>query len=112
MQECFRKYPEIYGAELADEEDAEPDFGEETPESAGAAAPAAAAEKVAEPESTPAAPAAEIETPKTETKIQIEPDSKPEPAETVVKAHAAPEKTGPKWEDATTANDAIPAKKD
>ncbi|KAF7554601.1 hypothetical protein G7Z17_g2806 [Cylindrodendrum hubeiense] len=30
MQECFKKYPEIYGAELADDEDG-PDFGEEEP---------------------------------------------------------------------------------
>ncbi|KPM38037.1 Mitochondrial intermembrane space import and assembly protein 40 [Neonectria ditissima] len=33
MQECFKKYPEIYGAELADDEDGAPtpDFGDEQP---------------------------------------------------------------------------------
>ncbi|KAH6989137.1 hypothetical protein BKA56DRAFT_629043 [Ilyonectria sp. MPI-CAGE-AT-0026] len=33
MQECFKKYPEIYGAELADDEDGAPtpDFGDDEP---------------------------------------------------------------------------------
>jgi intermembrane space import and assembly protein 40 len=33
MQECFKKYPEIYGAELADDEDGPPtpEFGDEQP---------------------------------------------------------------------------------
>ncbi|KAH6889387.1 hypothetical protein B0T10DRAFT_513882 [Thelonectria olida] len=33
MQECFKKYPDIYGAELADDEDGAPtpDFGDEQP---------------------------------------------------------------------------------
>ncbi|KAF5560283.1 mitochondrial intermembrane space import assembly 40 [Fusarium phyllophilum] len=33
MQECFKKYPEIYGAELADDEEGTPtpDFGDEQP---------------------------------------------------------------------------------
>lgn len=36
MQECFKKYPEIYGAELADDEDGAPtpDFGDEQPSGA------------------------------------------------------------------------------
>lgn len=50
MQECFRKYPEIYGSELEEADAAEAEGGEE----AAAAAPAAA---VAAPE---AAEAAEI----------------------------------------------------
>lgn len=50
MQECFRKYPEIYGSELEDEEAAEAEAGE-----AGAAAPATKAA----PSEAPAAPVAE-----------------------------------------------------
>lgn len=50
MQECFRKYPEIYGSELEEADAAEAEGGEE----AASAAPAAA---VAAPE---AAEAAEI----------------------------------------------------
>lgn len=107
MQECFRKYPEIYGAELADDEDAEPDFGEDAPEPTDAAAPAV--EKVAEPESTTAAPVADDKTPEPEAKIQIETKSEPKAVEAEVKTS---EKTGPKWEDATGANDAAPVKKD
>ncbi|KAM5354147.1 hypothetical protein ACJ41O_000797 [Fusarium nematophilum] len=40
MQECFKKYPEIYGAELADDEDGAPtpDFGDEQPAQKTAAA--------------------------------------------------------------------------
>lgn len=34
MQECFRQYPDIYGAELADDD--EPDFGEDASEGAPA----------------------------------------------------------------------------
>ncbi|RGP61581.1 mitochondrial intermembrane space import and assembly protein 40 [Fusarium sporotrichioides] len=36
MQECFKKYPDIYGAELADDEDGAPtpDFGDEQPSGA------------------------------------------------------------------------------
>lgn len=49
MQECFRKYPEIYGSELEDEE-AEAEAGE-----AAAAAPATKAA----PSEAPAAPVAE-----------------------------------------------------
>lgn len=49
MQECFRKYPEIYGSELEDEE-AEAEAGE-----AAAAAPAAKAA----PAEAPAVPVAE-----------------------------------------------------
>ena len=30
MQDCFRKYPEVYGAELADEEEAERELNEES----------------------------------------------------------------------------------
>ncbi|KAL6825737.1 hypothetical protein J3E69DRAFT_334938 [Trichoderma sp. SZMC 28015] len=48
MQECFRKYPEIYGSELEEADAAEAEGGEE----AAAAAPAAA---VAAPEATEAA---------------------------------------------------------
>lgn len=54
MQECFRKYPEIYGSELEDEE-AEAEAGE-----AAAAAPATkAAPSEAAPSEAPAAPVAE-----------------------------------------------------
>ncbi|KAL6921300.1 hypothetical protein ACHAPO_008178 [Fusarium lateritium] len=40
MQECFKKYPDIYGAELADDEDGAPtpDFGDEQPSGAPATA--------------------------------------------------------------------------
>ncbi|KAL2132053.1 hypothetical protein VTI74DRAFT_4282 [Chaetomium olivicolor] len=41
MQDCFRKYPEIYGSELADDEDEEG-----APAAAAAAAPAASTEEV------------------------------------------------------------------
>lgn len=43
MQECFKKYPEIYGAELADDEDGAPtpDFGDEQPAGDAQKTPAA-----------------------------------------------------------------------
>ncbi|KAF4966241.1 hypothetical protein FSARC_6040 [Fusarium sarcochroum] len=43
MQECFKKYPEIYGAELADDEDGAPtpDFGDEQPAADAQKTPAA-----------------------------------------------------------------------
>jgi hypothetical protein len=64
MQDCFRQHPEIYGAEIADEEDAEPTFDAEAPltkEGVETSAPAVnkseQAEAVAEP-AKPVEPAA------------------------------------------------------
>ncbi|KAM0425069.1 hypothetical protein ACHAPT_009628 [Fusarium lateritium] len=54
MQECFKKYPEIYGAELADDEDGAPpttpDFGDEQPAPDAQKAPA---EPIAQSTQTP-----------------------------------------------------------
>ncbi|KAF4982205.1 hypothetical protein FZEAL_2089 [Fusarium zealandicum] len=65
MQECFKKYPEIYGAELADDEDGAPtpDFGDEQPAPAAdiQKAPAADAQKtsIKSTQATPLVPAEE-----------------------------------------------------
>ncbi|TQS33755.1 hypothetical protein Golomagni_05889 [Golovinomyces magnicellulatus] len=98
MQECFRKYPEIYGAELEGDETDEngaPVMGDEHPDPSGPAAsvdepvtPPTESKKVAEPETQPKA------------------ESAPAPAAAAApaKAETKPEPTGPKWEDATAAN--------
>lgn len=62
MQECFKKYPEIYGAELADDDE------DAAPEGDAAAAPLADA---AQESSTPAELPAESVAPKEEEEERI-----------------------------------------
>ncbi|KAF5020234.1 hypothetical protein F66182_7751 [Fusarium sp. NRRL 66182] len=74
MQECFKKYPEIYGAELADDEDGPPtpDFGDEQP---AADAEQALAQKVpAADEKTSKKLSADATTPSGDTSASAEPD--------------------------------------
>lgn len=60
MQDCFREHPDIYGAELSDDDDSSPDElpdvpGAETPRSTSPSSDAApAAAKTAAPQSSPA----------------------------------------------------------
>ncbi len=55
MQDCFRKYPEVYGSELSDDEDEQPAPAQEGAEAAAKTAEAAAQpakKEEAVPEST------------------------------------------------------------
>ncbi|WAO90685.1 Mitochondrial intermembrane space import and assembly protein 40 [Fusarium falciforme] len=66
MQECFKKYPEIYGAELADDEDGAPtpDFGDEQP---APDAQKTSAEPIAQSTQTPPPQEAQKESPKAQS---------------------------------------------
>lgn len=92
MQECFRQYPEIYGAELADDE-ADDEIGQ------------AALDAPKEEQQAPVAPTGEPEIVPPETEVAQKEQGKPanvptEPTE----AKPESESKGPKWEDATAAN--------
>ncbi|KAM0253761.1 hypothetical protein ACHAP5_000339 [Fusarium lateritium] len=58
MQECFKKYPEIYGAELADDEDGPPtpEFGDEQPAPSSQSPPAVDLKSLPEDSSASAEP--------------------------------------------------------
>ncbi|KAH6968975.1 hypothetical protein DER45DRAFT_36064 [Fusarium avenaceum] len=58
MQECFKKYPEIYGAELADDEDGPPtpEFDDEQPAPSSQSAPAVDSKSTPKDSSTSAKP--------------------------------------------------------
>lgn len=76
MQDCFRKYPDVYGAEIADEEAAEHE-----------------AEQLALDTPTPASDATAAPAPKTERKMAATPadtDDKPAAPATAPKAEASP----------------------
>ena len=97
MQECFREYPEIYAAELSDEEDGEQPAPETSAEGADKQAPA--------PEPT----VEESSDAKAETKAERESGEKPKPVlEEVKQAEPAFKEQTPipkAWEDATDANE-------
>lgn len=83
MQECFKEYPEIYGAELqddADEGDAPPQSEGETP--------------------LPDSRATQTESPSVDIK-----DKTPEKDNLPVTTQATEEPIPAKWDDATAAND-------
>lgn len=84
MQECFRKYPEIYGAELSDDELAEDSVD-------GAAQPPVPEEYQVAREDVQA-PASEESTPRENSVSSAKAVDNPIPA---------------KWEDATAANDEV-----
>lgn len=102
MQECFREYPEIYSAEIADDEEADAAAA-----NAEGAAPAAA-EKAATPASEETKPAE----PKAEPKEQKKPETKaaeqtPAAADALSLKSAtesAPAESPKKFSDATDAN--------
>lgn len=76
MQDCFRRYPDVYGAEIADEEAAEHE-----------------AEQLALDTPTPASDATAAPAPKTERKMAATPadtDDKPAAPATAPKAEASP----------------------
>lgn len=117
MQECFRQYPDIYGAELADDE--EPDFGEDASEGAPAEKTVGqdqpteknTAEKTLEvatkaPESDKSEEQAKPVEPKpVDAESVQEKAAEPEAKKEEPRAAATPEEPkGPKWEDATAAN--------
>ncbi|KAH6668082.1 mitochondrial intermembrane space import and assembly protein 40-B [Plectosphaerella plurivora] len=101
MQECFRKYPEIYGAELADDEEAQNE-GSAPADSDSAAV----SEKAALAEEKPVEKKAEK--PAEETPVEKKTESKPEtttPEPAFAKAEeAAPAEAPKKFSDATDAN--------
>ncbi|KAF5664548.1 mitochondrial intermembrane space import assembly 40 [Fusarium denticulatum] len=73
MQECFKKYPEIYGAELADDEEGAPtpDFGDEHPAPDARNAPA-----------TDKAPATDFKSLPEDSSAAAEPDQQAPPRAT------------------------------
>lgn len=84
MQDCFRKYPDVYGAEIADEEAAEHEAEQlalDTPTPASDAAAAAAAPKAernmaatpADTNDKPATPAAAAKTEPSPPKVESSP---------------------------------------
>jgi intermembrane space import and assembly protein 40 len=99
MQECFRKYPEIYGAELADDEEAEAEAAvaaaTASPERSAAAQPKSAID-AAEDKQQPQA--------KSPISTQVEQSEKKPGAETTPAAAVADSQVAPPWEDATDAN--------
>lgn len=105
MQECFRKYPEIYGAELQDDEEVQNTEGSAPANADGESAPAP--EKEAAPaEEKPIEKKAE----KTadETPAEKKTESKPETTTPNLKAaeEAVPAEAPKKFSDATDANKA------
>src|SRR5687768_346909 len=99
MQGCFRQYPEIYGAELGDEEDVE---GEGQGEAA-AASPAANADAPVTQDATSEPASAELQGLREQTPGAA-PSNKPE-TNNLPGAAPANGKVPTKWEDATAAND-------
>lgn len=118
MQECFRKYPEIYGAELEGDESDENGApvmgdGDAQADSSGPAivpyeptnTPAATdASKAPEAEYKPESKAADAE-----LKPKAEVSAAPSPSDAETKSETKSESTGPKWEDATAANAEVAA---
>lgn len=89
MQDCFRKYPEIYGAEIADEDDDE--TSAVTPEAAlakeTAESPVPTQSVTAQHDATSANKSAEVKSPAKDTgSVQDEPAQKKEGKETKVDA--------------------------
>lgn len=85
MQTCFRKYPEVYGAELADDEDAQPSLDANA--DASVVPPTHAAEKKevqkeAEAGSPDPAPRAEIKNEHEVKKVEIKPEAETKKMET------------------------------
>ncbi|KFH43151.1 Mitochondrial intermembrane space import and assembly protein-like protein [Hapsidospora chrysogenum ATCC 11550] len=116
MQECFRKYPEIYGAELADEEDAA-EAGQGNPDAPDTQADTQASSKVPNPEDQQSSPQEPPTTPaaandnKSETVTPVKPDT-PLNADTPVNAAPVSDAIPTKWDDATEANEKVETKPD
>ena len=116
MQECFRKYPEIYGAELADEEDAA-DAGQGNPDAPDTQADTQASSKAPNPEDQQSPPQEPPTTPaaandnKSETVTPVKPDT-PLNADTPVNAAPVSDAIPTKWDDATEANEKVESKPD
>jgi mitochondrial intermembrane space import and assembly protein 40 len=103
MQECFRKYPEIYGAELQDDEEAQNAEGSAPASADGESVPAP--EKEAVPaEEKPIEKKAEKAA--DETLAEKKTESKPETTTPNLKAaeEAVPAEAPKKFSDATDAN--------
>ncbi|KAH7262528.1 hypothetical protein BKA59DRAFT_505551 [Fusarium tricinctum] len=89
MQECFKKYPEIYGAELADDEDGPPtpEFDNEQPASSSQSAPVVGSKS--QPGDSPAsapkpktAPAVDFKSLPEDSSASAEPDEQAPPRAT------------------------------
>ncbi|KAJ3476827.1 hypothetical protein NLG97_g9003 [Lecanicillium saksenae] len=123
MQECFRQYPEIYGAELAEADDAEDDLAplEQPSDQQTLREEHQATEKQSLPEDDKladkqalraepnAADATAEQKPEKTEKTEKTAESKPAPTpaaapETKADAPSTTASHGPKWEDATDAN--------
>lgn len=91
MQDCFRKYPDVYGAEIADEEAAEQEAEQlalDIPNPDASAPPKTERNMAATPADTAEKPATPAAAAKSEPSTHKEPDNKPAPAA------AAPESVG------------------
>jgi mitochondrial intermembrane space import and assembly protein 40 len=104
MQECFRQYPEIYGAELSDEEDAVADnSAEPIPATETTPAPAAPASASAPDTTTEDYQKLREPSPSTSALLSNIGDSQPEP----IPSREASDNIPAKWDDATGANDQV-----
>lgn len=83
MQDCFRKYPDVYGAEIADEEAAEQEAEQlalDIPTPDASAPPKTERNMAATPADTAEKPAAPAAAAKSEPSIHEETENKPAPA--------------------------------
>lgn len=107
MQDCFKKYPEIYGSELADEDGEESADAPASNEDAPAAAPKGEKEIQEKPETSAAAAALALAPKKEDKEVQETPKTPSAPATTPEeekKTSATPASTPNAASDATAAN--------
>jgi intermembrane space import and assembly protein 40 len=104
MQECFRQYPEIYGAELSDEEDAAAeDSFEPIPATEAIPAPAAPASASAPDTTSEDHQKLREPSPSTSALLSNIGDSQHDP----IPSREASDNIPAKWDDATGANDQV-----
>lgn len=96
MQECFRQYPDIYGAELSAEEEAAEGLDAQS-----------AAQKVDDAAATATAPVQNDEESYQKIREDSTPSSTVELSQSSTKAHEENEAAPAKWSDATAANDEV-----
>ncbi|KAI6345144.1 hypothetical protein MCOR25_011050 [Pyricularia grisea] len=100
MQDCFKKYPEVYGAELADAEAASEDDADPLPLPEGSSE-APVAEKASEVKDSQ--PALDLSVPEPKVDAVVVPEVKVTPAKTTVESEVIPKKAV----DATDANEKV-----
>lgn len=100
MQDCFKKYPEVYGAELADAEAASEDDADPLPLPEGSSE-APVAEKASEVKDSQ--PALDLSVPEPKVDAVVVPEVKVTPSKTTVESEVIPKKAV----DATDANEKV-----